>query len=380
MKKLDKKKLNATFIVGNGFDIGILNALKNPHQTSYAEFYNYLEFFLKNKKNKIYQEIKNNEQYKKSDKDILWSDFEVLLGDFFNKEIPKCVTAENYNCIINDFEEIQYQFADFMNQVISPDTLKEVSKLDGKKTLESFVFDLEDTDLENCNFFQTLDNHTQLNFNFINFNYSSLFDNYIYWQFDPHPFKVSDNNSFFYSRKDSALNKLMLKDVESSERRNHFKFIETTHTMFHPHGHISIPASILFGISKNGTYESTIVDSDTPGYFQEELRKRIDKSYWSQAESTYESMIKSTDIFIIFGHSIGQTDEWWWNNVLNQLNENKKAEVIIYGYTDCESKKNTLNEELLKYAKEIDVKKIKERIYLIEFGEHKPLKFGFTFE
>lgn len=376
--------LNATFIIGNGFDIGVLTALKETHKTSYIEFYNYLEFFLINKQNIIYQEIKKNEKYMNTQNESLWTDFEKLLGKLFEENIGTCTDKETYLKIIGDFEEIQYQFADFMNQVITPNILKAVSKLDGQKTLESFVFDLNECDFETCQFHIKVDNHMQLNYNFINFNYSTLFDNYIYWHFDPHPFKKSENNSFFYNQKESALNKLTLKDVESKERRNHFKFIKTTHTIFHPHGHIAIPSSILFGTSENGTYESTVVDSETSNYFQEELRKRIDKPYWSQAKNTYASVINNTDLFVIYGHSIGETDAWWWREIIEHLDKNREAEVIIYQYTDnsnSRQSKTMLSETLLKYAQiNGDVESVKERIYTIEFSKEKPLKFGFTFD
>ena len=52
-------KVNISFLIGNGFDIGMLKALGYEHSTTYSEFYNYLTYYLINKQNFIYKEIEN---------------------------------------------------------------------------------------------------------------------------------------------------------------------------------------------------------------------------------------------------------------------------------------------------------------------------------
>lgn len=42
---MGQEKNIITYIVGNGFDIGILSKLEKAYKTSYQEFYDYLTFF-----------------------------------------------------------------------------------------------------------------------------------------------------------------------------------------------------------------------------------------------------------------------------------------------------------------------------------------------
>lgn len=68
-----KTKHTVSFIIGNGFDIGVLYALEKEFLTSYKEFYDYLSYFLKSKNNSIYEAIRF------LDNDSLWVDYELLL-------------------------------------------------------------------------------------------------------------------------------------------------------------------------------------------------------------------------------------------------------------------------------------------------------------
>ena len=48
-------------------------------------------------------------------------------------------------------------------------------------------------------------------------------------------------------------------------------------------------------------------------------------------------------MFILYGLSLGDSDFWWWNNILNSLLETD-SELIIYNYnSNNESDSDTIN-------------------------------------
>lgn len=82
----------------------------------------------------------------------------------------------------------------------------------------------------------------------------------------------------------------------------------------HPHGVQHTPRSLLFGID----------DVDDAGV------KRLSKPYWAQNKVKYGDLFQKTDMFIIFGCSLGETDRWWWRSILDGLLSNKDADMVLY--------------------------------------------------
>ena len=83
--------------------------------------------------------------------------------------------------------------------------------------------------------------------------------------------------------------------------------------MVHPHGIQYTPRSLLFGI-----------DSATGS------ARRLTKPYWAQNEIKYGDLFADTDLFIVFGCSLGETDGWWWRTIAKTLLQVDKSELIIY--------------------------------------------------
>ena len=61
-----------------------------------------------------------------------------------------------------------------------------------------------------------------------------------------------------------------------------------------------------------------------------DLQQRIFlKPYWAQNDKKYKSYFNNTDLFILYGLSLGDSDFWWWNNILNSLLETDSELIII---------------------------------------------------
>ena len=82
-------------------------------------------------------------------------------------------------------------------------------------------------------------------------------------------------------------------------------------------------------------------------------------------------------MYIVFGHSIGGSDKYWWKSIADSLDKNK-SELIIYNYIckdteDTESKKDQIKEKFLDAAgfNLSSGKEIKSRIFVVNFYPEK---------
>ena len=129
----------------------------------------------------------------------------------------------------------------------------------------------------------------------------------------------------------------------------------------HPHGYQNIPRSLLFGIENNE-------------YISDRVLNRFNKSYWAQDNPKYKSYFNDVELFIIYGTSIGETDNWWWENIFDSL-LNKNSELIIYFYKDKDIEKDDVKSIFINACKirnaytEEDINKVKEKIYIVFYNE-----------
>lgn len=224
----------------------------------------------------------------------------------------------------------------------------------GKKALSGFLGDLSQEDYEKMDFPEKTGHYHMYNYVFVNFNYTSLFDNYIYldkYQFEPHPYKTVDTNFDFHPNP-NGFSKMGMDErtVWSS-----FVMVDT----IHPHGYQNIPRSLLFGIENNE-------------YVSDRVLNRFNKSYWVQSNQKYKSYFDDVSLFIIYGTSIGETDNWWWKNVYNCL-LNGNSELIIYFYCNGCVEKDNVKQIFVKACKieasEEEISMVKEKIYVVLYDD-----------
>ena len=350
-----EKQHNIMILVGNGFDIEILTAFQQKAKTSYENFYHFLEYQNCREENLIYQKMKNE----KKKENPLWSDFEDSLISLLNKNVP-------VESLENDLHEIQGYFSSFLNSIISPEFLSELGKKSeenewAKNSLSKFLKDLSEEDYKTLHFPATTKWNDVFNFLIFNFNYTALRDNYLYLdkkQFDPHPYKTVDRNFHFYPNPNDY-------DGENPETKGK-KWVSYLMTdIIHPHGVQDIPRSILFGFNDKGQ----ISDEECA-----KNAERFIKPYWGQNEVKYKKYFAETELFIIFGLSMGRTDKWWWENIVQSLRE-KKSEVIIYKYEKDDEKvdKADVKNEFLKqsgvFLDETEKDAVLSRIYVVVYDD-----------
>lgn len=351
--------------IGNGFDINVLNKYGKGITTSYESFYHFFGYkYPARKDNLLIQQMKEAKKEGKKN----WSDFEALLNEILQNIVESDkLKIEQLN---KDLNEIQRAFSEFLNDIIDDDVIGKISYAseilrtkDDAITKENytiyslshFLSDLSDEQYNKMHFHNGIDNGDSLKYIFLNLNYTALLDNYLYLDkkiFDPEPYIYSENNFKFMSNPNLLKNHqgypdplLKLEPIE----------------VLHPHGYQDIPKSLLFGIESE-TYNKP-----------RDKRKVFVKSIWAQSKKRYESLFKTTSLFIIYGCSLGESDSWWWKRIFDRLIDDDPAELIIYHYgneTADVIKDRFISSCQLENVSDLMCKKGKENIYIINFGSN----------
>lgn len=298
---------NVMALVGNGFDIQVLSELESPIDTRYESFYHYLKLRKFNSGNRILQRMEVLRGHADN-----WSDIEAAIGHLHTVE------RVSVDDLIEDLSAMQREFSTFLDQVATPDVLSRLGEIavSSKLTMTTFtefMGDIADrAEYLKMRFPRRFDIGDLMNFKFINFNYTALLDDFVYLdqkQFNPHPYSGSDRNINFHP------NPLGHTGAASwrSERQDFIAASYLVSEVVHPHGVQSTPRSLLFGI-----------DESAGG------ARELSKPYWAQNRVKYGSLFPETHLFIIFGCSLGETDRWWWRAIVNSLQSNDDADLIIY--------------------------------------------------
>lgn len=361
------KEHQIMIFISNGFDISVLKKYGKGITTSYDSFYSFFKYRFPNNNSNIL--IEQMEKAKAEDKEN-WSDFEAILDEsLYSLSKDDKDQTEKMN---NDLSEIQQSFSRFLNDIIDDDIIVNISRANdvmvdsnnncAKLTFKGSYFkDLNKEQYESMLFHNLLDNNESLKYTFINFNYTSLLDNYLYLQkkmFDPRPFSTSNNNiimdinphTYAHSGHSDPYMKLLPIDI------------------FHPHGIQDVPKSLLFGI-ENSEYCN-----------QRDQRRVFVKSLWAQCREKYSDRFDKTELFIIYGCSIGKSDSWWWSRIYERLVDNNPAELIIYNYGNEDE--NVVKERFINNCsiKENDKEKIKiakDKIYIVNFDNDRDRSINF---
>ena len=368
---IDEQQHNIMALVGNGFDIQVLNFFESTHKTSYYDFYNFLVWQKIDDSNILFNQMKNMKTKYEEDPEINhnlqnWSDFESGIISIFNDRWV------SYSGLEESLEELRSYFSIFLNEVVTPEVNNDLGKQAqennlANNTFQMFLGDLSDNDIVKCEFSKKTDHYNLYNWQIFNFNFTSLLDNYMYLdrkQFNPVPHLTVDTNYYFYPNPRSV-----------DGGRGNGGTIWSSYVIsnvVHPHGYQNIPKSMLFGINSQEQIYSA---------GSRRLNSFI-KPYWAQNDLKYAHLFEDTDLYIIFGMSLGITDQWWWRKIVDSL-ETSDSELILYNYCRSASEvlQETVKEQFMKASGWMgeDAKKghIMDKIYVVNFDNSTP-RFAFS--
>lgn len=374
---------NIMVLVGNGFDIQALHDYCQPIDSRYAPFYHYLKMRDFDSENVLFrhmeEELKLHQQYGgHSD----WSDVEAAISTALEQSPGQA------GKVFADLQAVQAAFAQFLQMVV-PSSLLDNIGTDAREhkwshaSLSEFLRDIVNAqDFMSLEFPPRVNHYDLFNYLFVNFNYTTLLDNYIYLdqdQFDPLKHRTVDTNFLFKNDPRSHWRPGREPDYGYSGY--------VTSNVIHPHGILSTPRSLLFGIDADDNYKETRTNSD-----------HLKKPYWSQAHALYRNHFTQADLFIIFGCSLGESDGWWWRNIVRALRTTKTqtyladhlsragevveehAELIIYrrqdnGQHTVDSVKNQFLAAAAVAEDAEDRQTIADRIHVVIYDDQTPRTF-----
>ncbi len=338
------EELNIIVFIGNGFDISVLNKYRNDGLLStYSQFYDYLCCKNFNTKNLFFEKMKIDKEQEKEN----WSDFE--------SSIYELQIGDSADDLQKDLYEIQKYFLLFLNEIVGTDILINLNDDSERnkwstRTLSSFLTDLSEEQYERIIFPSKAEHHKLFNYTLFNFNYTSIFDNYIFldkYQHDPEKYPTSGNNFNFEINPNNY-------------KSNHHKcnsettcFCKIVTNILHPHGCQAIPRSLLFGIENSS-------------------EKKLNKSYWGKHSLKYKNYLKNVDLFIIYGSSLGKSDSWWWREIYESILE-FGSELIIYYYIGEKSIEEDEIKELFIDACDLGNaidKNVKNNIFVVIYDDN----------
>lgn len=356
-------------LIGNGFDISVLQKYGRGVTTSYPAFYSFYKYRYGNKKNILIEQM---EEARKQGKEN-WSDFEEILSHDIEQISPS--NKGRIATLKSDLNELQYAFSRFLNDVVSNDIIDRLAEattvrvaIDNitkatmpEQTYSRFLGDLSEEQYARCSFQNKIDHHEEIKYTFIDFNYTALLDNYLYLDkdtFSPEPYTTSNNNMIFATNPNGY-------SGHNSYAKAYYNMLPVD--IFHPHGLQDVPKSLLFG-----------TESSDCNRVRDERRMFI-KSYWARDEQRYGKLFEKVSLFIIYGCSIGASDSWWWNKIYQRLIGDDYAELIIYNYGD-EEKELVVNRFIEGCGKQVtteEYKQIEKHIFVVNHGFNEAKKIVF---
>ncbi len=286
--------MKITYLVGNGLDLSL--GLK----TAYKDFYDYKMTNYKSNNeehNIIYEEIKNDEINKFEN----WADFELKLGkmtiekpELFDDEMKRKRFIHDFIEVIKDLVKyLKKVEQDFINQ---PDF--EEQKINFPLMLKNLHRHLPGRDKEALkSYFEKFGSVTDY-VNILTFNYTSV------------------------------LNELYNKSQKTFG--NPYRSVNQDVVINEPiHAHGTLEKHLILGLSDTSQISELFSDEEV-GYFI----KKTSFEWCRDGQLEFNSkIIHESDLFVIYGMSIGDTDKLLWNKVA-AVAVTRNIPIIIYHFIE----------------------------------------------
>lgn len=291
--------MNTVFIIGNGFDINL--GMK-------TRFLDFLEYYLNvETTSDLIKELK-----KDISKDIEnWSDLELALGRY----TAKLHSTREFDEV---FEDILDNLARYLQKVEGD---FDYSKKDEKKLLDYLAFPenslppSEKIDLEN---YKNKWGSAQWNVSIITFNYTRSCEALL---------EFNENNTI---------------------NKHHTHYFVVLQNILHIHGFVD--QRMIMGVNDISQISNTDF-YDNLDVLEALVKNSCNKAHKQLIETRCENIIKNAQLICIFGSSIGDTDDMWWELIGDQLKTGCKL-IIFYRGKDYPLRKD--------YKKLRDERRLKE--------------------
>lgn len=321
--------MNITFIVGNGLDISL------DMHTSYSDFYQYIlekrnesEF-----DNSIYTAIQKDH--------TKWSDFEEALGkhtegiEQFNTKKDKQIFVDNF---FDSYNEVLEDLAEYLSIKESDFSKKQASYLIKTSDIYSGLKDGAARKITS-----TVHNHA-ITMNFVTLNYTNVLE------------------QIFYSNRQALRNR----GIE----------IRPIH-----HAHGSLSEYLTIGVNDESQLSAAFDNEHKENLIKNKLLESMD----DDRITTTSNIIASSNIIVLFGVSLGETDANLWRQIIEWLRHTSGGYIILHDFDESYIDNKPRNpirikqldsqarDRLLKHADELDgdeLVQLRSRVLVIRNTEY----------
>ena len=316
--------MNILYIIGNGFDLNL------DLKTSYKDFYDYYKAVKSSKDNvnKLKRQISNN--YKN------WSDLELALGQY----------TEEFNST-DDFDEVFEDIGEQLAEYLKKEENKfDFNKINKEKLFENLVKPEVFLPLAENNKIRAHKNKYIRNewvVDIVTFNYTKIIDNII-----------GETKNIKLGHHLVRTHNVTLRSIE------------------HIHGYCD--NRMVLGVNdvsqlKNKEFHQNL------DVLEAIVKEKCNVAYGHAIDNHFKTKIQQANFICIFGSSIGDTDNIWWEQIGRRL-KTEQIPIIIFtrgeevispriGYKNNRTKRKMRNYFLkkTKLTKE-EIDRISENIFI----------------
>lgn len=266
--------MNVTFLIGNGFDLGI--GLK----TAYSDFYN---VYCKSDSNdslavkKFKSEIQGNYEN--------WSDFEAAFGEY-------ATNVENGEDYLEVFEDFVEKFSDYLKREEENfDPSKSTLIIKTLKEALTSYYNIRPADKDAL---VNVINGNKVMFNFVSFNYTMCLND--------------------------CLAVLKHQAGYDSDIKGYIKEI------VHVHGFTE--HDMIMGVNDASQIKSQVL-AENEDVIEELVKPLQNQIIRMNFDNEATRLIRNSDIICVYGMSIGATDKKWWKLVMDWLQGSASHHLVV---------------------------------------------------
>ncbi|GHV96664.1 hypothetical protein AGMMS50293_29840 [Spirochaetia bacterium] len=288
--------MQVLFFIGNGFDLNV---------GLHTQFRDVLSCYIKEQTNDPQILAFKNDINKNFDN---WSSFEKQMGVYtenFSHDTDAASDIITFDRCISDFYKFLHKYLTGEENKAAYTNVKEIEDVFMASVI-NFQQYLENVPNEKITKMFRIDT---VNFDFINFNYTKIFDKCINIL----------KNSISYAKINKKINTTNL-NVTSRYLRE----------VFHIHG--TLTNKMALGVDNKDQIRNPAFRSFA--LINSRIKPLANTSLENGNNQTMTKLINTSDIYCIFGMSIGSTDKTWWIAIANQLIANQMKRLVIFWHDD----------------------------------------------
>ena len=324
--------MNITFLIGNGFDIGM--GLK-------SQFRDFFPIYVEQSKSKP-EEIRMLSERINGDFET-WADFEARMGDYtaeFSGESKGLYIKQ-----IRDFEMefMKYLIAEEEKLLLDADEVMERIE-DGLRNFYKRT-NLRNQSSDTISIVRIKHASEEHKYHFLTFNYTSVLEECL---------QASGRS------------------VVMEHAYNGYKRIDKVGEVVHIHG--SSDNGPIMGVNDTSQIANAELAKDEK-FVRYLVKPTLNSLHRTDHDAEGARLIADSHIICIYGMSLGATDRCWWERILQWLNDEEERQLVIFDHDpgfsertqfDWPDKEDAMMEKLARYVPDpkMDIEELRPRIHI----------------